>query len=69
MLGPAPLPLWSTEPPGASCPGWGCAHMAPSLATLHTPMCRVDFSTSLCCYLLVDFQGWKEDSEWSVCLA
>lgn len=43
--------------------------MAPSLVTPHTPVCRLNFSASPCCYLLVHFQGWKEGSEWSVCLA
>lgn len=41
----------------------GCPLMALSLVTPHTPVCRVNFSTSLCCYLLVGFQGWKEGSE------
>lgn len=69
MLGSAPPSLWSTGLPGTSCPGWGCALMAPSLVTPHTPVCRVNFSASLCCYLCVGFQGWKESSEWSLCLA
>lgn len=41
----------------------GCTLTALSLATPPTPVHSLDSSTSLCYYLLVGLQSWKEGSE------